>query len=125
MTFRIRRKSIEARRSLPLSCRLQVHSRQENDHNSTEKDQVMKRNRFNKFMLLAAVVAALSLSVAASAGEQVPFKGQSSGLITPVGFDPVKGILSVHEVGEERQLISGVSHRSGSHRSMSIRPQEW
>src|SRR5438034_5203050 len=64
-----------------------------------KKEQTMKQRVYG-FRILAAVLAALILSGLASAGESVPFKGQSSGVITTVGFDPVAGIVYTHEVGE-------------------------
>ena len=54
------------------------------------------KQRLYRFRALAAVLAALTLSGPATAGEQVPFKGQSSGVATTVGFDPVAGIVYVH-----------------------------
>src|SRR5712692_5116253 len=52
------------------------------------------------YLPMAAMLAALTLSGPATAGELVPFKGQSSWVITTVGFDPVKGIVYTHETGE-------------------------
>src|SRR3954467_6532847 len=52
------------------------------------------------FPILVAVLTALSLSGSVKAGEQVPFKGQSSGVVTAVGFDPVAGIAYTHVAGE-------------------------
>jgi hypothetical protein len=57
------------------------------------------RQRLYNFRALVAVLAALTLSVPAIAGEQVPFKGGSSGVSTVVGFDPVAAIVYVHFVG--------------------------
>jgi len=59
------------------------------------------KQRLHRFRVLAAVLAALALSGPASAaGQQVPFKGRSSGVVTTVGFDPVAGILSTRLAGE-------------------------
>lgn len=58
----------------------------------------MKQRQY-RFSALAAVLAMLTLSVPATAGEQVPFKGQSSGVVKTVGFDPVAGIVYVHGEG--------------------------
>ena len=55
--------------------------------------------RLYGFKVLAAVLAALILSGPATAGEQVPFKSQSSGVSMAVGFDPVKGIAYQHAEG--------------------------
>ena len=56
--------------------------------------------RIYGFKVLAAVLAALTLSGPAIAGKFVPFKGKSSGVITTVGFDPVNGIAYLHGTGE-------------------------
>ena len=59
------------------------------------------KQRLDGFSVLAAVLAALTLSgPATAAGKQVPFKGQSSGVVTAVGFDPVAGIAYTHLEGE-------------------------
>ena len=55
--------------------------------------------RLYRFRVLAAVLAALIFSGSATAGKQVPFKGRSSGIVTAVGFDPVKGIAYTHVEG--------------------------
>lgn len=52
------------------------------------------------FRVLAAVLAALIFSGSATAEKQVPFKGRSSGVVTAVGFDPVKGIAYTLVAGE-------------------------
>jgi hypothetical protein len=60
----------------------------------------MKR-RLYWFSVLAAVLAALTLSAPAMAADkQVPFKGQSSGVVKAVGFDPVAGIAYTRVEGE-------------------------
>ena len=56
--------------------------------------------RLYGFSILAAVLAALTLSGPATAREQVPFKGGSSGVVTAVGFDPVAGIAYTRVEGE-------------------------
>jgi hypothetical protein len=59
------------------------------------------KQRLHGFKVLTAVLAALALSwPAAAAGQQVPFKGQSSGVVTTVGFDPVAGIEYTRLTGE-------------------------
>jgi hypothetical protein len=60
----------------------------------------MMKRRFYGISLLIAALAALALGGPARAGEQVPFKGRSSGVVTVVGFDPVAGIASTHVEGE-------------------------
>ena len=77
---------MEPKSSIKLSC---------NQYTDSRKEQTMKQ-RLYRFRALAAVLAALTLSGPATAGEQVPFKGQSSGVATTVGFDPVAGIVYVH-----------------------------
>ena len=60
----------------------------------------MKRQTYG-FKLLAAVLAAFTLIGAATAGKpMVPFKGQSSGVVRTVGFDPELGVVSVHGEGQ-------------------------
>jgi hypothetical protein len=56
----------------------------------------MKRITTN--LLGAAFVATCMLP--ATAAERVPFKGQSSGVVKAVGFDPVKGIAYTHVSGQ-------------------------
>ncbi len=59
------------------------------------------KQRLYWFSGLAAVLATLVLSgPTMAAGKQVPFKGQSSGVVTAVGFDPVAGIAYTHVAGE-------------------------
>ena len=59
------------------------------------------KQRLYGFSVLAAVLAALTLSgPAMAAGKQVPFKGRSSGVVTAVGFDPVAGIAYTRVEGE-------------------------
>jgi len=55
------------------------------------------KQRLYQFTALAAVLVALTLggpvmAGPATAGNAVPFKGQSSGVVTVVGFDPVEGL---------------------------------
>ena len=65
----------------------------------SRKEQTMKQRLFG-FSVLAAVLAALTLSGPATAREQLPFKGRSSGVVTAVGFDPVAGIAYTYVKGE-------------------------
>src|ERR1041384_8319393 len=52
------------------------------------------------FKLLATIVAAFTVIGTAYAGKPlVQFKGQSTGVITTVGFDPVAGGVSTHAEG--------------------------
>ena len=60
----------------------------------------MKQRLYGFRVLAAPVLAALILSGSAAAEKQVPFKGGSSGVVTAVGFDPVKGIAYTHVAGE-------------------------
>jgi hypothetical protein len=48
---------------------------------------------------VGVLLAALSLCGTGTAGESVPFKGESSGFVTTVGFDPVEGVVYVHGTG--------------------------
>ena len=60
----------------------------------------MKRQSYG-FKLLTAVLAALTLSGTATAGKPlVPFKGQSTGVITTLGFDPELGVVSLRSEGQ-------------------------
>ena len=60
----------------------------------------MKRQLYG-FKLLAAVLAAFTLCGTATAGKPpVPFKGQSTGVITTLGFDPVLGVVSTRSEGQ-------------------------
>jgi hypothetical protein len=53
------------------------------------------------FSVVVAILAALTLSgPALAAGQLVPFKGRSSGVVTAVGFDPVARIAYTHVAGE-------------------------
>jgi hypothetical protein len=57
--------------------------------------------RFGGFSALAAVLGALVLSgPATAAGTELPFKGESNGVVTTTGFDPVAGILYTTVAGE-------------------------
>ena len=59
------------------------------------------KQRLYWFSVVLAILAALALSgPAMAAGNQVPFKGRSSGVVTTVGFDPVAGIEYVHVEGQ-------------------------
>jgi hypothetical protein len=67
---------------------------------TAERNRIMKR-RLYTFSVLVAILAALTLSgPTMAAGQQVPFKGRSSGVVTAVGFDPVAGIAYTHVAGE-------------------------
>jgi hypothetical protein len=60
----------------------------------------MKRQSYG-FKLLAAVLAAFTLIGTATAGKpMVPFKGQSKGVVTTVGFDPDLGVVTTHSEGQ-------------------------
>ena len=73
----------------------------------------MKRQLYG-FKLLAAVLAAFTLCGTANAGKPlVPFKGQSTGVITTVGFDPVLGVVSTTLGGPGRGNPSGTLHGDG------------
>jgi hypothetical protein len=60
----------------------------------------MKQQSYG-FKLMAAILAAFTLCGTATAGKPlVPFKGQSSGAVTTVGFDPELGVVFVHGEGQ-------------------------
>jgi hypothetical protein len=65
------------------------------------------KQRLYGFRVLAVVLAALILSGPATAGKRVPFKGQSSGVVTAVGFDPVEGIAFTRVTGEGQSTHLG------------------
>jgi hypothetical protein len=67
-------------------------------HTASRKEQIMN-HRLYTFRVPAAVLAAHIFSGSATAGKQVPFKGGSSGVVTAVGFDAVKGIAYTHVEG--------------------------
>jgi hypothetical protein len=58
------------------------------------------KQRIHGISLVAAALAALALSGAVRAGQQVPFSGTSSGVVTATGFDPVTGTAYTHVAGE-------------------------
>jgi hypothetical protein len=66
---------------------------------AAERIPLMKQQLF-RFGTPAAVLAALVLSMPASAGEDVPFKGRSGGIITNLGFDPVRNTVYLHQAGK-------------------------
>jgi hypothetical protein len=49
---------------------------------------------------LAAVLTGLAIQWPVAAGEQTPFKARSAGIITNAGFDPVLGIVYLHQSGQ-------------------------
>ena len=61
--------------------------------------------RLYEFSVLAAVLAALTLSGLATAGQQVPFKGRSSGVVLPTTCQgPNQECTIVHGEGEATHL---------------------
>jgi len=59
----------------------------------------MKQQSYG-FKLLATILVACTVIGTAYAGKPlVPFKGQSTGVITTVGFDPVSGVVSTRAEG--------------------------
>jgi hypothetical protein len=67
--------------------------------NDRRKEQTTKQ-RVCSFAFLATVLAAFALSGPATAGEGVPFKGHSSGVILNLGFDPAENVVRLHLTGE-------------------------
>jgi hypothetical protein len=57
------------------------------------------KQRLYRFSIVACVLTTLNLSVLATAGDEVPFKARSGGLITNVGFDPAQNIVYLHQSG--------------------------
>jgi hypothetical protein len=64
-----------------------------------QRNSTMKQ-RLSAFGAVGTVLTALILSLPAMAGESVPFKGRSGGVVTNLGFDPVRNIVYLHEAGK-------------------------
>ena len=58
------------------------------------------KQRLSAFGAVGTVLTALILSLPAMAGESVPFKGRSGGVVINLGFDPVGNIVYLHEAGK-------------------------
>jgi hypothetical protein len=59
------------------------------------------KQRLYWFSVVLAILAALTLSAPAmAAGQPIPFKGRSGGLVMAVGFDPVAGIAYTRVEGQ-------------------------
>jgi hypothetical protein len=58
------------------------------------------KHKMHGISFLAASLVALVLTGPARAGQMVPFKGTSSGVVTATGFDPVTGTAYTHVAGE-------------------------
>ncbi len=56
--------------------------------------------------LLISIPTCLVYSSPKTVVKQIPFKGQSGGVITTVGFDPIKLIAYTHVEGKEGSLQS-------------------
>jgi hypothetical protein len=70
------------------------------------------KQRLYGFCILAAVLAALTLSgLATAAGKPVPFKAQSSGVVTTLRVDPVAGFAYTHVEGQGQATHLGTSRR--------------
>jgi len=69
------------------------------DRKAAERKATVKQ-RLDGFAMVAAMLAALVLNVPATAGEDVPFKARSGGIITNLGFDPVRNVVYLHQVGK-------------------------
>ena len=77
------------------------------------KEQIMKQ-RLSWFSVIVAVLAALTLSgPTMAAGQQAPFKGRSSGVVTAVGFDPVAGIAYTRVEGQGQATHLGRFTQTG------------
>ena len=64
-----------------------------------QRNSTMKQ-RLSAFGAVGTVLTALILSLPAMAGESVPFKGRSGGVVTNLGFDPVRNIVYLHQAGK-------------------------
>jgi len=51
------------------------------------------------YLQITALLATAALTTQAAAGETVPFKGWSSGVVTATGFDPATGTAYTHVEG--------------------------
>ena len=72
------------------------------------------KQRLYWFSVVVAILAALTLSgPAMAAGDQVPFKGRSSGVATTVGFDPFAGIAYIHVAGQGQATHLGHFTQTG------------
>lgn len=73
------------------------------------------------FATVAVVLAALVLNVPATAGEDVPFKARSGGIVTNLGFDPVRNIVYLHITGKGEATHLGTFTVDGN-REVSLTP---
>ena len=72
------------------------------------------KQRLYWLSVVVAVLAALALSgPAMAAGNQVPFKARSSGVVTTAGFDPVAGIEYLHVEGQGQATHLGHFTQTG------------
>ena len=72
------------------------------------------KQRLYWLSILVALLAALTLSgPAMAAGQPVPFKGRSSGVITVVRVDPVAGITYLHVEGQGQATHLGRFTQTG------------
>ena len=72
------------------------------------------KQRLYWFSVVVAVLAALTLSaLAMAAGQAVPFKGRSSGVVTTVGIDPVAGLVHTHAAGQGQATHLGHFTQTG------------
>jgi hypothetical protein len=66
---------------------------------SAEREQTMQR-RYSVISLLGTVLAVLALTGSVTAGQQVPFKAQGSGVVTITGPGPSPPYLTWSVIGE-------------------------
>ena len=72
------------------------------------------KQRLYWFSVVVAVLAALTLSAPAmAAGQPVPFKARSSGVVTTVGIDPVAGLVHTHAAGQGQATHLGHFTQTG------------
>jgi len=60
----------------------------------------MKRQSYGFKLVAAVLTAATLIGTATAAKPMAPFKGQSTGVVTTLGFDPDLGIVSTHSEGQ-------------------------
>jgi len=59
----------------------------------------MKQRRY-ALSMVTTLLAALVIATPGAAGENVPFKARSGGIIAAVGFDPVRNVVYLRQMGK-------------------------
>jgi hypothetical protein len=82
--------------------------RKPDHHTGIRKEQDSMKQRWYWLIALLAALTALALSGSTMAAErQVPFKGQSSGIVKILGTDPVTGSVSYRVEGTGKATLLG------------------